>query len=89
MQPITKLDKTHDLDMPADLDALDRRYLAMVADRPVGIEAICAGLAEDRSTIEDVVEPFLMQSGLIARGGRGRVATDAGRAHLTGEEHGA
>lgn len=64
------------------LDPLDRRYLALVADRPVGIEAICAELAEDRSTIEDVVEPFLMQSGLIARGGRGRIATDAGRAHL-------
>jgi len=67
---------------PLGLDPLDRRYLALVADRPVGIEAICAGLAEDRSTIEDVVEPFLMQSGLIARGGRGRVATDDGRSHL-------
>jgi holliday junction DNA helicase RuvB len=66
------------------LDLLDRRYLAIVADRPVGIEAICAGLAEERSTIEDVVEPFLMQSGLIARGGKGRVATDAGREHLAG-----
>ncbi len=68
------------------LDQLDRRYLAMVAERPVGIEALCAGLAEARSTIEEVVEPFLMQSGLIARGGRGRVATEAGRAHLAGEE---
>ena len=64
------------------LDPLDRRYLAMVADRPVGIEAICAGLGEDRSTIEDVVEPQLMQAGLITRTGKGRVATDAGRAHL-------
>ena len=67
---------------PIGLDALDRRYLAMVADRPVGIEAICAGLAEDRSTIEDVVEPFLMQAGLIKRGGKGRLATEAGRTHL-------
>lgn len=70
------------------LDRLDRRYLALVADRPVGIEAICAGLAEERVTIEDVVEPFLMQAGLIARGGKGRVATEAGREHLSSCEGG-
>jgi|SRR6185436_12507081 len=64
------------------LDPLDRRYLAVIADRPMGIEAICAELAEDRSTIEDVVEPFLVQTGLVKRGGKGRMATEAGRAHL-------
>ena len=64
------------------LDSLDRRYLALVADRPVGIEAICAELAEDRSTIEDAIEPWLMQAGLIKRGGKGRLATEAGRGHL-------
>ncbi|HSX22378.1 MAG TPA: Holliday junction branch migration DNA helicase RuvB [Gaiellaceae bacterium] len=64
------------------LDPLDRRYLALVTDRPVGVEAICAELGEDRSTIEDAVEPFLMQAGLIKRGGKGRLATEAGRAHL-------
>ena len=64
------------------LDPLDRRYLALVADRPVGIEAICAELAEDRSTIEDAVEPFLMQVALIKRGGKGRLATETGRQHL-------
>jgi len=64
------------------LDTLDRRYLAVVAERPVGIEAICAELAEDRSTIEDAVEPWLLQAGLIKRGGKGRLATEAGRAHL-------
>jgi Holliday junction DNA helicase RuvB len=64
------------------LDALDRRYLAVVTERPVGIEAICAELAEDRSTIEDAVEPFLMQAGLVKRGGKGRLATEAGRTHL-------
>ena len=64
------------------LDPLDRRYLALVAERPVGIEAICAELGEDRSTIEDAVEPFLMQASLIKRGSKGRVATDAGREHL-------
>jgi Holliday junction DNA helicase RuvB len=66
------------------LDVLDRRYLAIVNERPVGIEAICAELAEDRSTIEDSVEPFLMQSGLIQRSGKGRHATKAGREHLAG-----
>lgn len=64
------------------LDHLDRRYLALVSERPVGIEAICAELAEDQRTIEDVVEPFLLQAGLVARGGRGRVGTEAGREHL-------
>jgi Holliday junction DNA helicase RuvB len=64
------------------LEPLDRQYLALVADRPVGIEAICAQLGEDRKTIEDVVEPFMMQMNLILRSGKGRVATDAGRAHL-------
>ena len=64
------------------LDALDRRYLAVVADRPVGIEAICAELGEDKSTIEDAVEPWLLQAALIKRGGKGRLATEAGREHL-------
>ena len=64
------------------LDALDRRYLAVVADRPVGVEALCAELGEDRSTLEDAIEPFLMQAGLIKRGGKGRMATEAGREHL-------
>jgi Holliday junction resolvasome RuvABC ATP-dependent DNA helicase subunit len=64
------------------LDSLDRRYLAVVAERPVGVEAICAELGEDRSTIENAVEPFLLASKLIQRGGKGRLATEAGRAHL-------
>ena len=64
------------------LDALDRRYLAVVAERPVGIEAICAELGEDKSTIEDAVEPWLLQAALIKRGSKGRLATEAGREHL-------
>jgi len=67
---------------PQGLDALDRRYLSIVAERPVGIEALCAELAEDRSTVEDSIEPFLMQAGLIKRGNKGRHATEAGRAHF-------
>ena len=70
---------------PLGLDSLDRRYLALVAERPVGVEAICAELGEDRSTIEDAVEPFLMQAGLIKRGSKGRVATEQGRDHLATE----
>jgi holliday junction DNA helicase RuvB len=64
------------------LDSLDRRYLAVVAERPVGIEAICAELGEDKSTIEGPVETWLLQASLIKRGGNGRVATEAGRKHL-------
>jgi Holliday junction DNA helicase RuvB len=65
------------------LDELDRRYIALVAERPVGIEAICAGLDEARSTIEELVEPFLLARGLIARTQRGRVATPVGIRYWT------
>jgi Holliday junction DNA helicase RuvB len=70
----------------AGLDALDRAYLAVVCERfdggPVGIEAIAASLSEERGTLEDVVEPFLLQVGFIARTPRGRAATAAGFNHL-------
>jgi len=68
------------------LDALDRAYLAVIIDRfdggPVGVEAIAASLSEERGTLEDVVEPFLLQAGFIARTSRGRVATRAAYEHL-------
>ncbi len=68
------------------LDAMDRRYLTMIATTykggPVGVETLAAGLAEPRDTIEDVVEPYLIQLGLIARTARGRVLNDGGWAHL-------
>ncbi|HEY4240124.1 MAG TPA: Holliday junction branch migration DNA helicase RuvB [Kofleriaceae bacterium] len=70
----------------AGLDALDRGYLSVICERfdggPVGIEAIAASLSEDRGTLEDVVEPFLLQVGFIARTPRGRVATAAGYQHM-------
>ena len=70
----------------AGLDTLDRSYLAVVCERfdggPVGIEAIAASLSEERGTLEEVVEPFLLQVGFIARTPRGRVATAAGYAHI-------
>jgi holliday junction DNA helicase RuvB len=64
------------------LDAMDRRYLACIAQNygggPVGVETLAAALAEERDTIEDVIEPFLIQQGLIQRTPRGRIISDAG-----------
>src|SRR5690349_392373 len=57
------------------LDAMDRRYLRRIAEHhgggPVGVETLAAALAEARDTLEDVIEPFLIQAGLILRTGRG------------------
>jgi len=68
------------------LDAMDRRYLAMIATTykggPVGVAALAAGLAEPRDTVEDVIEPYLIQLGLLARTERGRVLNDAGWEHI-------
>jgi Holliday junction DNA helicase RuvB len=68
----------------AGLETLDRAYLAALATReaPVGVEAIAAALATEATTLEESVEPLLLQLGLIARTPRGRVATNAGREHL-------
>ena len=68
------------------LDMQDRRYLHMIADiykgGPVGVETLAAGLSEPRDTIEEVVEPYLIQLGLVARTARGRCLNDRGWAHL-------
>src|SRR5436190_12462160 len=68
------------------LDAMDRRYLTMIADLygggPVGVETLAAGLSEPRDTIEEVIEPYLIQLGLIARTARGRCLNGRGYAHL-------
>jgi Holliday junction DNA helicase RuvB len=68
------------------LDAFDRRYLALIAQSfgggPVGIETIAAALGEARDAIEDVIEPFLLQQGLVQRTPRGRMATGAAYGHL-------
>jgi Holliday junction DNA helicase RuvB len=68
------------------LDSLDRAYLSVVCERfdggPVGVEAIAASLSEERGTLEEVVEPFLLQVGFIARTPRGRVATASGFQHM-------
>ncbi|WP_394646847.1 Holliday junction branch migration DNA helicase RuvB [uncultured Sphingomonas sp.] len=68
------------------LDAMDRRYLIMIADiyrgGPVGVETLAAGLSEPRDTIEEVIEPYLIQLGLVARTARGRVLNAGGWKHL-------
>ncbi|NDC37611.1 MAG: Holliday junction branch migration DNA helicase RuvB [Proteobacteria bacterium] len=64
----------------AGLDQMDRRIMQLMVEKfaggPVGIETIAAALGEDKDTIEDVYEPFLVQQGYIARTRRGREVTD-------------
>jgi len=70
----------------AGLDALDRAYLETLTSiydgGPVGVEAIAASLGEDVGTLQDVVEPYLLQAGLLARTRQGRKITDFGMNHL-------
>lgn len=62
------------------LDNLDRRYLSMLKERflnrPAGVEAIAAAMAEDKGTLEDVIEPYLIQQGYIQRTPKGRILLD-------------
>ncbi len=68
------------------LDALDRRYLSLIAESfgggPVGIETIAAALSEPRDAIEEIVEPFLIQRGLVQRTPRGRMLSAQAFRHL-------
>jgi holliday junction DNA helicase RuvB len=68
------------------LDAIDRRYLSCIAQSygggPVGAETLAAALSEERDVIEEVIEPYLMQEGLVQRSARGRLLTDRGYRHL-------
>ncbi len=68
------------------LDAMDRRYLRRMAEHhgggPVGVETLAAALAEARDTLEDVVEPYLIQEGLMLRTSRGRMLGEPGWRHL-------
>ncbi|MGH7050167.1 MAG: Holliday junction branch migration DNA helicase RuvB [Acetobacteraceae bacterium] len=68
------------------LDAMDRRYLARIAEHhsggPVGVETLAAALAEARDTIEDVIEPYLIQEGLVLRTSRGRMLGERAWHHL-------
>ncbi|MEE8139551.1 MAG: Holliday junction branch migration DNA helicase RuvB [Alphaproteobacteria bacterium] len=68
------------------LDAMDRRYLAAMAEHygggPVGVETLAAALSEQRDALEEVIEPYLLQQGLIQRTPRGRALTEGGWRHL-------
>ena len=68
------------------LDGADRRYLGLIAENygggPVGIETISAALSESRDALEEVIEPYLLQQGLIQRTPRGRMLARKGWAHL-------
>ena len=70
----------------AGLDGLDRRYLTVVAEKflggPVGIETLAAALGEPRDALEDIVEPFLIQLGVVNRTPRGRVLMPVAFTHL-------
>jgi len=78
---LTRLDVDH-----VGLDAMDIRYLRRLAEHhqggPVGVETLAAALAEARDTLEDVVEPYLIQEGFLLRTSRGRMLGDAGWRHL-------
>lgn len=68
------------------LDLMDRRYLMMIADiykgGPVGLDTLAAGLSEPRDTVEEVIEPYLIQLGLVARTARGRQLNGLAWRHL-------
>ena len=67
-------------------DQLDRRMLAMIIENfeggPVGVESLAAALSEERGTLEDVIEPYLIQQGYLVRSARGRMVTHKAYTHL-------
>ncbi len=71
---------------PQGFDMLDRKLLLTVIEKfdggPVGVDSLAAAMSEERGTIEDVIEPFLIQQGFLMRTARGRVATRAAYAHF-------
>jgi Holliday junction DNA helicase RuvB len=71
---------------PLGFDTLDRKLLLTIIEKfdggPVGVDSLAAAMSEERGTIEDVVEPFLIQQGFLMRTARGRVATRAAYAHF-------
>jgi Holliday junction DNA helicase RuvB len=71
---------------PQGFDMLDRKLLLTVIEKfeggPVGVDSLAAAMSEERGTIEDVIEPFLIQQGFLMRTARGRGATRAAYAHF-------
>jgi Holliday junction DNA helicase RuvB len=71
---------------PEGFDELDRRLLHTIVESfdggPVGVESLAAALSEERGTLEDVIEPYLIQQGFLVRTARGRMATAKAYSHL-------
>ena len=71
---------------PLGFDTLDRKFLMAIIERfdggPVGIDSVAAAIGEERGTLEDVIEPFLIQQGFVVRTARGRVVTRASYLHF-------
>jgi Holliday junction DNA helicase RuvB len=71
---------------PLGFDMMDRKLLLAIMEKfdggPVGVESMAAMLGEERGTIEDVIEPFLIQQGFLMRTARGRIATRSAYLHF-------
>ncbi|HEV7431920.1 MAG TPA: Holliday junction branch migration DNA helicase RuvB [Steroidobacteraceae bacterium] len=71
---------------PLGFDTLDRKLLLTIMEKfdggPVGIESLAAAIGEERGTLEDVIEPYLIQQGFLARTARGRIATRSAWQHF-------
>ena len=71
---------------PVGFDMLDRKLLTTIIEKfeggPVGIDSLAAAIGEERGTLEDVIEPFLIQQGFLMRTARGRIATRTAYAHF-------
>jgi len=71
---------------PVGFDMLDRKLLTTIIEKfdggPVGIDSLAAAIGEERGTLEDVIEPFLIQQGFLMRTARGRIATRAAYLHF-------
>jgi len=71
---------------PQGFDQLDRKLLLTIIERfdggPVGVDSLAASMSEERGTLEDVVEPFLIQQGFLTRTARGRMATRQAYLHF-------
>src|SRR5688572_11095167 len=71
---------------PEGFDELDRRLLRLIIENfdggPVGVESVAAALSEERGTLEDVIEPYLIQQGFLVRTARGRMASHKAYRHL-------
>ena len=68
------------------LDKMDHKLMLTLIEKfkggPVGVESLAASISEEKDTIEDVLEPYLMQSGFIQRTPRGRIATETAYSHF-------